>query len=298
LARYHHTEGICLRRLQFSNTSQVASFLTPDAGRLSVIAKGVTRASRKGIRTGFDLLGRYELIYTTRRTSSLQNLTYRWLREDFRGMRGSLERLLCGYYAAEIGLNFAAEGEPCSSLYECVLKSLRHFAAGKRLGTTVLMLELAALREQGAVPRCDACAACGKPLPTRGRVAFSPADGGSLCRACEAERLTRSKGVGRRPSPTLWRARSRPRAELLKALAVLSAHPDAQPPAFGSQETLAMSALLRLHTRFLLGKELRMWNYLQDQKLTRSLQRLRRQTRSRREVGVSSLPRPERCRPR
>jgi DNA repair protein RecO (recombination protein O) len=280
LTKYHHTEGICLRRIEFSNTSQVASFLTPDAGRLSVIAKGVTRAPRKGIRTGFDLLGRYELVYAARRTTSLQNLTYRWLREDFRGVRRSLERLLCGYYAAELGLDFAAEGEPCPPLYDAVLRSLRRFAAGRKLGTTVLMLELAALREQGAVPRFDACAACGKPLPSRGRVAFSFADGGPLCRGCEG----RSQPGGTRGTPSAPPRSQGPKApaELLRVLAVLSANPDAEPPALGPEETVAMSALLRMHMRFLLGKELRMWKYLQGQKLTRSLDRLRRSIRARR----------------
>jgi DNA repair protein RecO (recombination protein O) len=267
LANYHHTEGICLRRIDYSNTSQVASFLTPDSGRLSVLAKGVTRAPKRGIRTGFDLLGRYDLIYTARRYGSLQNLTYRWLKEDFHGLRSALERVICGYYAAELALNFATEGDPCPGLYELMLRSLRNLAAGKKLGVTVLLLELGVLREHGACPTFGACAECGRALPGRGPVPFSPADGGPLCRDCEmklrAERRWRVTAVS---------------AGVLRQLATLSAQTDADPDAapLSPKATVAMSAVLRFHMRDLLARELRMWKYLGRQELSRSLTRLRR----------------------
>ena len=273
MAKYHRTEGICLRRIDYSNTSQVASFLTPDSGRLSVMAKGVTRAPKRGIRTGFDLLGRYDLIYTARRYGSLQNLTYRWLMEDFHGLRSALARMVCGYYAAELALNFATEEEPCPGLYELMLRSLRNLAAGKKLGVTVLLLELGVLREHGACPTFSACAECRRALPGRGPVQFSPADGGPLCRDCEMKLR-----VERR-----WRLTT-VSAQVLRQLATLSARTEEDPDAapLSPKATVAMSAVLRFHMRDLLARELRMWKYLEQQELSRSLARLRRR------VGLKS----------
>jgi DNA repair protein RecO (recombination protein O) len=264
LARYHHTEGVCLRRIDYSNTSQVAAFLTPDAGRLSFMAKGVKRAPKKGIATGFDLLGRYEILYTARRSSALNNLTYRWLREDFRGLRARIERILCGYYAAELALNFTAEGQPCPAFYEATLAALRAFAAGEQLGVNVLRLELAALREHGSEPVLDACAECGRPLPPGGAIGFNPAAGGTICRPCE-ERLR-----GHLPLRT-----GRVRVELLRTLAAVSLEPSAT-EALKAHQTVALSSILRHHMRYLLGKELRLWKYLQRRELSRSLLRARR----------------------
>jgi len=273
MAKYHHTEGICLRRIDYSNTSQVASFLTPDAGRLSVMAKGVTRAPKRGVRTGFDLLARYELIYTERPGGALQNLTQRWLRESFRGLQDALDRALCGYYAAELILNFTAEGEPCPGLYAVMLQVLRRLASGRALGANVLVAELAVLREHGSSPRFDACAECGKGLPARGAVLFSPADGGPLCKNCEKEL---------RPS---LRKRTTPAgADLLRGLSVLDAYvrermqrPGESPPAPPvTEQAPAMSALLRFHMRDLLGKELRLWPYFERRLLSRSLAALHR----------------------
>lgn len=266
MPHYHHTEGICLRRTDYSNTSQVACFLTAEQGRLSVMAKGVTRAPKRGIRTGFDLLGRYELVYTTRRRSSLSNLTYRWLRERFHRPGRGLEGLLCGYYAAELMLKFLPEGEPCPALYDLLVRVLRNFGAGRSLGVGVLLLELAVLREHGSCPSFDACAECGASLPARGAVLFSPPAGGPLCPRCE-------KAPGRRHG---GRTTTAP-ADLLRTLAALSSGASALPAGapVTPETTLAMSALLRFHMRDLLGTELRLWKYLQGRHLSRALRRLR-----------------------
>jgi DNA repair protein RecO len=268
VAHYHHTEGICLRRVDYSNTSQVAAFLTADSGRLSFLAKGVTRAPKRGVRTALDLLSRYEIVYTTRRSGSLHNLTYRWLRERPYRPEGRLEGLLCGYYAAELVLRFVPEEVPCPDLYQALGRALRGFRSGERLGTGVLLLELAVLKEHGSCPTFDSCVECGGPLPVRGAVAFSSAAGGPLCRRCRDANDGRDE---RRTTTT--------RADLLRTLAALAAaevDPSTPAPALPARSTLAMSALLRFHMRDLLGRELRLWKYLAGRRLSRSLRRLRR----------------------
>jgi len=242
----------------------VAAFLTPDAGRLSVMARGVTRAPRRGVRTALDLLSRYEIVYTTRRSGTLHNLTYRWLRERPYEPGGGLEGLLCSYYAAELVLNFVPDDAPCPDLYAALLRALRGFRSGERLGVGVLLLELAVLREHGTCPTFDACAECGRALPGRGPVVFSSAAGGPLCPRCGEGR-----GSGRATTT---------RADLLRTLTALSAAepgPSAQPPALPAGSTLAMSALLRFHMRDLLGRELRLWKYLEGRRLSRSLRQVR-----------------------
>ena len=264
VAKYLHSEGICLRRIPYSNTSQVASFLTRDEGRLSFIAKGVTRAPKRGVRTGFDLLGLYELVYTPRPPGMLQNLTDRSLREDFRDIRRSLRRILCGYYAAELGLNFTMEGDPCPHLYELTIEVLRRLATGQRLGATMLQMELGVLGQHGTLPDFGACAVCGRGLPGRGAVTFSPAEGGPVCSRCEEPDRGRTLPV---------------RADFLNALQQVAgggAVPDVPP-----QHIVSMSVVARFHIRYILGKELRMWKYLQRRKLSRSLERVRHHARSR-----------------
>ncbi|MFO8007677.1 MAG: DNA repair protein RecO [Candidatus Brocadiia bacterium] len=263
MAEYCRTEGICLRRLAYSNTSQVAGFLTPDQGRLSFIAKGITRAPKKGIRTGLELLGRYGLVYTRRPAGSLQNLTDQWLQEEFRGLRRSLPRLLCGYYAAELALNFTVEADPCPRLYAATLGALRRFAEGRRLGLTAVHLELAVLREHGSLPAFDRCVACGRDLPARGAVTFSAPDGGPLCRRCEQPEQGQSIPL---------------RADLLAHLHTLAT--GEEEPVLTPKQTVALSTALRFQMRYILGRELRMWTYLQRRRLSKSLRHARRHASS------------------
>jgi len=267
VAEYHRTEGICLRRIDYGNTSQVATFLTPDRGRLSFMAKGATRAPKRGIRRGFDLLGRYELIYTQRRSGALLNLTGRALLEGFGGLRHGVERLLCAYYAAELILNFTIEDQPCQRLYGLALRALRGFEKGENLGLTALTLEIGVLQEHGACPLLGVCAECERALPSTGRLLFSPSHGGALCRAC-GRRLHGHPGPGATAAP----------AQDVALLADLAARPRAGSARLAVKpgRIVAAARLLRLHTRHVLGKELKMWKYLQERHLSRELGRIRK----------------------
>lgn len=265
MARYHSSEGICLRRLDYSNTSQVATFLTPDRGQLSFLAKGRLRAPKRGISTGFELLSRYELIYVLRRFSSLHNLTDSSLQEPFRGVRGGVERILCAYYAAELMLNFTAESEPCAEIYALLVETLRRLETGEGLGLSVLLLELGALAHHGACPTFDACAECGRSLPPTGRRLFSAPHGGPLCPLCGrdayAKRHAHALPVSGRHLGML--------ASLARGDDLSSQRPE---PA----EIVSAGRVVRFHMRYMLDKELRMWKYLQGRHLSRALKRVRR----------------------
>jgi len=259
LVRYHCTDGICLRRVDYSNTSQVATFLTSDRGRLSVLAKGVKRAPKKGIRRGFDLLCRYELVYVIRR-HSLHLLTDRYLRENFAGIRQSLERIRSAYYVAELVLNVTIEEDPCPALYGLLARTLRRLERGSSIELSLLLLEIGALQHCGVWPRLDACARCGGELDSARGLPFSPGDGGALCGRCS-----------RSPDVSESSARTEVDRAELATLAELAAQPPARvervrmPPA----RVARMSRILRFYIRHMLGKELKTWKYLPRRVISR-----------------------------
>ncbi len=265
MARYQRTEGICLRRLDYSNTSQIATFLIPDAGRLPFICKGIRRAPKKGISRGLELGARYRLVYFKRRNSSLYTLTEHPMVESFRGARLALERVLCVYYAIELMRNFTAEQDPCPGLYDLLTHSLKRFATGNNLGLSVLFLELGVLQDYGALPSFLLCAECGQQLRSRGRLTFSAHYGGPLCRPCTQEVDQR-----RRSSLPV-------RGRRLSQLAELCDHPISclEEVDIPPKEIVAMSRLLRFHIRYLMGKELKMWKYLHGRHLSHALKRIR-----------------------
>ena len=162
-------------------------------------------------------------------------------------------------------MNLTAEGDPCPGLYDLLVRTLRSFSSGSALGVSVLMLEAGALLEHGSLPLFGECPGCGRAVPERGTVQFSPRAGGPVCSAC------RESDPGMAAGPTM-----RVRAPVIQALSRMGGDGADGMPALTPERVIAMSALLRFHTRYLLGKELRMWKYLQRRELTRSLTRIRR----------------------
>ncbi len=249
-AKYQRTEGICLRRVDYSNTSQVATFLTPDRGAIPFMAKGVKRAPKKGIKTSFDLLCRYELVFNEPRYGSLYNLTKRELIEDFRDVRSDLRAIICAYYAAELMLNFTMEGEPCRDLYELLIRVLRMFGSGKKLGLGVLLLEIEVLRHHGSLPVFSVCAECQSPVQDQEQACFSPAHGGALCGSCREKQRSGVRGI---PAYTAHLA-------LLDRLAEhRPSRPDRISVSLG--QVRSMSRLTRHMIQYVLGKQLKMWDY-------------------------------------
>lgn len=249
-AKYQRTEGICLRRVDYSNTSQVATFLTPDRGRLSFMAKGVKRAPKKGIKTSFDLLCRYELVFTEPLYGSLYNLTKRQLTDDFRDIRRSLRAIICAYYAAELMLNFTMEEEPCRELYSVLIQVLRMFGSGENLALGALLLEIEVLRHHGSLPVFGICAECESSVAGQDQVFFSPARGGALCPRCRETEQAGMRGI---PAQTAH----------LALLDRLSEHRPSRPDRVSIDlgQVRSMSRLSRHMIQFVLGKQLRMWDY-------------------------------------
>ena len=262
----HNTEGICLRRVDYSETSQVATFLVPDAGRPGFIAKGAKRAPKKGIKRGFDLLCRYELSYTRRPHGSLHNLLNWQLVESFQGIRSSLERIMHGYAATELMLNFAIEEQPCPHLYSTFLDTLRRFASGRDCGTALLLLEMETLRLDGTLPRFTECGHCGAEVSGPGQVLFSALEGGPICERCGRDRTLRRAGILKVDGAHLSIAgRLARRRSIDPAKLKLTA-----------EQVGGISRVLRHHIQFLLGKKLRTWPYLEPSALPRLFERVRR----------------------
>jgi recombinational DNA repair protein (RecF pathway) len=173
---------------------------------------------------------------------------------------------VCGYYAAELLLNFTAEGQPCPQLHQLCLESLRRFEQGQSLGLSVLLLEIGALRDHGSCPTFDVCVECDHRLRRTGALLFSPAHGGPLCVRCGRALY---QGTAARSLHV-----QAPHVAFLADLCAESPTPAAR-PGVTPQQIVAASRILRSLMTYVLGKQLRMWKYLQDRHLSKTLSRIK-----------------------
>ena len=191
------TLALTLRTLDFSETSQIVTVYTRDAGRMTLLAKGSRRKNR-GIQGGIDLFQLLEIVYIERPGAQLGLLTEFTLKEEFAGLRRSLARGYAAFFVAELMRTLTEEHDPAPEVFDLALETLTLLGETGRVETATHAFEARFLRLIGLLPRFDACASCGRGIDGKGDVAFAPGAGGALCGACApgvAERISVSRGA-------------------------------------------------------------------------------------------------------
>src|SRR4051794_5744501 len=96
---------ICLRKFDYSETSQILTLFTRGHGLLRVIAKGARRTTKAGASKfggGLDLLDLGEAVFTHAPERELATLTEWTLLDGHLELRRALRSMYLGLYAAEL----------------------------------------------------------------------------------------------------------------------------------------------------------------------------------------------------
>jgi DNA repair protein RecO (recombination protein O) len=193
--------AIILRRIEFSETSQIVAVFGRASGQLRLIAKGARRGTRTRFAAGLDLLEFGELGYSpAREGAELGTLTDWRQRDAFTSLRASLPALHAALYAAELTSALTEVGDPHEGLFDGLVALLNALAGGEPAGTTLVAFIRLLMREVGYMPELSVCVDCRRPV--RGHLAFfSSRAGGVICRDCEMHH------VEKRQLPALLLAR-------------------------------------------------------------------------------------------
>ena len=180
--QFQRTSAVCLHKVDYSETSQVLRFFTPEAGKISCIAKGAKR-KKSAFLAPFELLSLYDLIRIEKRPGTLDILTKAERVRSFTKLRADWPRYVAACYAAEFVDEFAPEGQPIEDLYQQIVHVLERLEAGVPAADAVLSFEAQAFRALGYLPRLRECGVCRKPA-SRPDLYFSVRDGGALDPEC------------------------------------------------------------------------------------------------------------------
>jgi DNA repair protein RecO (recombination protein O) len=179
---------ICLRKTEFSETSQILTLFSREHGITRVIAKGAHRRTKAGASRfdgGIDFLDVGEAVFSHDPARELTPLTEWKLQEGHLALRKSLRGIYLGLYSAELVGRLIEEHDPHPDLFDRLERTLPELASARR-EEAFLAFELDLLRESGYLAELFCCVACGTTLDDRGPVYFSPSRGGMICRNCEA----------------------------------------------------------------------------------------------------------------
>ncbi len=179
---FARTPGVCLSKIDFSETSQVLRFFTPEHGKISCIAKGSKR-KKSAFLAPFDLLSIYDLIRIEKRPGTLDVLTKAERVRSFEALRAEYPRFAAACYGAQFADEFAPDAHPIEGLYERLVELLERLEAGVPVPDALFSFEARALGALGYLPRVRECGVCRKAV-ARPDLYFSVRDGGALCPEC------------------------------------------------------------------------------------------------------------------
>lgn len=179
---FSRTPGVCLRKIDFSETSQVLRFFTRIHGKVSCIAKGAKR--RKGaFQAPFDILAVYDLVRIEKRPGTLDLVTQAERLRAFPRLAGDYARFAAASYAAEFVDEFAPEAMPVEDLYDRLIEVLGRLDGGAPVPDAVFSFEARALKALGYFPRVRECGICRREM-RKPDAFFSLRDGGAVCPEC------------------------------------------------------------------------------------------------------------------
>jgi DNA repair protein RecO (recombination protein O) len=178
---------ICLRRTEYSETSQILTLFSRGHGIVRAIAKGAHRRTKAGASRfdgGADLLDTGDAVFTHDPGKDLATLTEWGLRDGHLGLRRTLRGMYLGLYVAELVGRLVEEHDPHPELFDRMASTLAELETDRH-EETFLAFQLDLLRETGYLAELAACASCGAPVTERDVAYFSAARGGVVCRNCE-----------------------------------------------------------------------------------------------------------------
>jgi DNA repair protein RecO (recombination protein O) len=181
------SEALVLRVADFGESDLVVHLLLPSSGRLTAIAKGARRSTRRfpGL---LDLFNHLRVEVERPRRGSLARLEHARLIEPFVGLRADARRFALGCYLLELLDRLAPEGgahRDLERIFAFALEALAGLAHVRPDRRARALLELRALAALGLRPELRRCVRCGREVEGGGPVLFHVPEGGPVCAACE-----------------------------------------------------------------------------------------------------------------
>lgn len=241
--------AICLRAVDYSETSQVAHFFTRSSGVVHLLGKGSKRS--KSMSGGaVDMLSEGELVFITSTKGTLGTLVEFAETATHGGIRKDAARLNCGLYMLEMITVMLPEGDPYPELFDLLSKTLRRLGQANAPISAVLgYFQLRLLRSVGLLGQLSECVVCNKAIAApgaRGGAFFSSRLGGLICREHE----------------TAAEEKLRIDVATLAGIAAMAAAEAGRKVDLPEAQARGINRLLAYHAQQQLGKVLKMARYV------------------------------------
>ncbi len=205
--------AICLRTVNYSETSQVVTLLTRRDGKVAAIAKG-SRRPKSSFDGPIEIFSFGQVMFTMKDSGGqLATLTDLQQQPVFRRLHANLQALNAALFAAELTEAFLENHDPHPPLFDKLIKfleTLQEAEDSAAMLAWLILYQLRLLEETGQALLLDSCTNCGTTInspsakgqaphkaqsspPVKGEYPeggrgyyFSSHANGLLCEGCEA----------------------------------------------------------------------------------------------------------------
>ena len=185
--------AICIRALDYSETSQIVTFFTRAAGKISAIAKGSKRP-KSAFDGTIEMFSFGKIVFSDSNKEKLAVLTEFEQQPGFTHLRDNLFALNCCLFGTELLSNLTNDYDPHPELFDSFLQFLENANErretrdeGRRTLALLIVFQLTLLKEIGLMPVLNACVNCKNNFSTDWPQSyFSSSANGLICRDCEA----------------------------------------------------------------------------------------------------------------
>uniref|UniRef100_A0A7C3SKL0 DNA repair protein RecO n=1 Tax=Desulfobacca acetoxidans TaxID=60893 RepID=A0A7C3SKL0_9BACT len=239
------TPAIVLTVKDLGEADRLVTFLTPDRGRLTGLAKHAKK-SRQRFANVLEPLNRVDFYLSARPAGDLEFLQKGALIRSFSALRRDLRRLGAAAVLAELAGELASPPEAAAPVFAALEDALGHLETGVPADSILTAFALHLLKLGGYAFRLAACVICGQePAPP---LCFSIPQGGVVCGACQKSAPSPLVALNPGTWKLLRRSQEMPRDKLPRLVF----------PVWQRNQSLAV---IRTFLRYHLGRELKSWSF-------------------------------------
>lgn len=174
-------QAICIRHIDWSETSQVVVLLTQEHGKLRGLAKGSKRQSPSSVQRfsgGIELLTLGQVVAVTKPSAELATLTEWDLQNDYHHLRRDLLAQKLAMYAADLCNAMLADEDAHPGAFEALSGFLAALGNEENHPGALLRFQWALLRDCGYRPELERDVRLGDALGQSKAYTFDPVAGG------------------------------------------------------------------------------------------------------------------------
>jgi DNA repair protein RecO (recombination protein O) len=187
MANILKTEALVLRKLNFGDSSNIASFYTKDLGKISAIIKGA-RSSKSKIGKIADVLNKVEIVIYSKDSRDVQLVSQIDLVNHYPSLKNNLEKLKYASAVIELIDIFVLENETNDRLYRGTAKILDLINSGNDPLHSFAKYFIFFISEIGFELEIEKCRSCEKKLDVKEQVGFN-FEGSFYCSKCSKDHM-------------------------------------------------------------------------------------------------------------